>query len=152
MSCQRLNIGFSPSSPDNNDKTDLYNNYFMKNVPPDNRVKYYDILKSKEFIENDNNMSLMAPENYKLLLDLTGYDNNIIENKISTDSNKKEKFSSEMTDKIIGLTDGLKLSSNFVLSENIGRKPIKKKKGDNIYLFVLIIISIIIITLFNTLK
>ena len=33
MSCQRLNIGFSPCSPDNNCKTDNYNGQFQRYIP-----------------------------------------------------------------------------------------------------------------------
>ena len=137
MSCERLNIGFSPSSPDNNDKTDGYNNYFTKNVPSDNRSSYYSIPKSKEFLENTDNMSILTEDNYKLLLDLTGYEM----------EKKKEKFKIDIPEKILGWTSGLK---NLVLSESKNNKL--SKKGDTVYIVVIILITILIITLFNAFK
>ena len=146
MSCERLNIGFSPSSPDNNDKTDGYNNYFTKNVPSDNRSSYYSIPKSKEFLENTDNMSILTEDNYKLLLDLTGYEM----------EKKQEKFKIDIPEKILGWTSGLKnlvlseSKNNLVLSESKNNKL--SKKGDTVYIVVIILITILIITLFNAFK
>ena len=143
MSCQRLNTNFSPSVPDNNDITDEYNNYFTKNVPQDNRESYYSIPKSKEFLDNNNNMSILTEDNYKLLLDLTGYDQEKEEEKT------KEKFNIDVPEKVLGWTSGL---NNLVFSESKNNLVLNNKlskKRDTTYIVVIILIAILIITLFN---
>ena len=70
MSCQRLNTGFSPSSPDNNNNTDLYNKQFERIIDKPSHEMYYDINKSKEFIKDSTNNNLMTGESYNLLMDM----------------------------------------------------------------------------------
>lgn len=70
MSCQRLNTGFSPSSPDNNNNTDLYNKQFERIIDKPSHEGYYDINKSKEFIKDSTNNNLMTGESYNLLMDM----------------------------------------------------------------------------------
>tara|TARA_Y100000389_G_scaffold203479_1_gene252016 strand:+ start:1980 stop:2396 length:417 start_codon:yes stop_codon:yes gene_type:complete len=137
MSCQRLNIGFNPCSPDNNCKTDNYNNQFSRYMPNGKREQYYEIQKSKEFIQSEDNNNLMPKENYNLLMDLFGMD-----------GIKKELFTNKNMN--IGERVNSLLNHNNIDIERLKEKVIKNK--DYLQLIVFILTIVLVITLFNLFK
>lgn len=136
MSCQRLNIGFSPCLPDNNCKTDNYNEQFKRYIPNGKRDEYYTIQQDKQFISNDDNNNLLTQENYDLVNDLLGHKN-------------VEEFS--LRQNITRNIESIKSEIATLIGYNKMDNKNKKNK-DYLQLIVFIFTIILIIIIFNYFK
>ena len=127
MSCQRLNIGFSPCSPDNNCKTDNYNVQFQRYIPNGQRNEYYTIEQDKQFISNEDNNNLLTQENYDLVNDILGNKN-------------IEEFT---------LKQNITRNINSIKNEikNLIGTPLNKKKKENDYILLIVLILTIVLVI-----
>ena len=134
MSCQRLNIGFSPCSPDNNCKTDNYNVQFQRYIPNGQRNEYYTIQQDKQFISNEDNNNLLTQENYDLVNDILGNKN-------------IEEFT--LKQNITRNIDSIKNEIKNLIGTPLNKK---KKEKDYILLIVLILTIVLVIIIFYYFK
>ena len=134
MSCQRLNIGFSPCSPDNNCKTDNYNVQFQRYIPNGQRNEYYTIQQDKQFISNEDNNNLLTQENYDLVNDILGNKN-------------IEEFT--LKQNITRNIDSIKNEIKNLIGTPLNKK---KKEMDYILLIVLILTIVLVIIIFYYFK
>lgn len=134
MSCQRLNIGFSPCSPDNNCKTDNYNIQFQRYIPNGKRNEYYTIQQDKQFISNEDNNNLLTQENYDLVNDILGNKN-------------IEEFT--LKQNITRNIDSIKNEIKNLIGSPLNKK---KKEKDYILLIVLILTIVLVIIIFYYFK
>ena len=147
MSCQRLNTGFSPSSPDNNNNTNLYNKQFDRIIYKSSHEMYYDINKSKEFIKDSTNNNLMTGESYNLLMDMIDSPKIKVKEEGKCEClynmesfNDYEKKSSEPNhlDKVLSGLKKIGIDSNSINTEGI-----KKIDFKTIIMVILIIIVLV---------
>ena len=139
MSCQRLNIGFSPSSPDNNNKNNLYNKQFDRIIEKPSHKMYYDINKSKEFITADDNNNLMTGESYNLLMDMVD----------SPQIKIKKENRADYSHKLENFNDYVKKKPNHLDKVVVGLKKYgidsEKIKKIDIKILIIVILAVILI-------